>query len=182
MATKNIICLFLHSVVVRPVPISPTSAPRMTVYKIPDVLQQPPKIQTDTFRKTSSVSSVQTIPGIDPNRSKSTTWRRIPGISQNPVFSTAETIKSITAITPIVFQTKVDKGSELNPSTTNTDTLKNISETTPDQVQPGSPKISNTIAKTPTVTQLLGNGKKTPGKSSVSNKSSLPNVFFNTET
>lgn len=183
MAIQNIICVFLHTAVVRPIPISPTSAPRTTVYKIPDVLLQPPKIKTDTFRKTSSGSSPQTrseagktMPRIDPNRSqtKTTTWRRIPEISQNPALTKTETNKSITVITPIVSQTKTDalrktQGIKPNPSTTNTDTFKNISGITPDQVKPDQPKISNTITKTSTVTQPSGNGRPASGKPNVSN-------------
>ncbi|KAE8278246.1 von Willebrand factor D and EGF domain-containing protein Precursor [Larimichthys crocea] len=148
------------------VPIPATSAPRTTVYKIPDVLLQPPKTKTDTFRKTSSGSSPQTrtevgktIPGADPDRSKkTTTWRQIPGISHNP----AITNKSIAAIKPIVTQAKTDVFRK-NSSTANRDTFKNISRTTPDEVKPDPSKISNTIAKTSTVTQPLGNGKPASG-------------------
>lgn len=160
MAIQTVICVFLRTAVVRPVPISPTSAPRMTVYKVPDVLLQPPKIKTDTFRKTSSGSSPQTraeawrtSQRVDPNRSKSKaeTWRRIPGMSLNPV-------------TPIVPQTKTDalrRSQGINPSMANKDTFKNISGITPDQVKP---KISNTIAKTSTEAQSLGHGRPALGK------------------
>lgn len=190
MAIQNIICVFLHTAVVRPVPISPTSAPRTTLYKIPDVLLQPPKIKTDTFRKISTGSSPQTrseagktIPRIDPNRSqtKATTWRRIPEIGQNPALTKAETNKSIAAITPIVSQTKTDasgktQGIKLNPSAINTDTFKNISGITQDQVKPDQPKISNTITKTSTVAKALGNGRPASGKPNVSNN--LYQLYF----
>ncbi len=189
MAIQNIICVFLHAAVVRPVPISQTSAPHTTVYKVPDSLLQPPKIKTDTFRKTSSGSPPQTrsevgktIPRIDPNRSqtKTTTWRRIPEISQNPALTKAETNKSITA--KIVSQTKTDalrktQGIKLNPFTANTDTFKNISaDITPDQVKPNQSKISNSIAKTPTVAQASGNGRPASGKPNVSNN--LYRLYF----
>ncbi|XP_037617334.1 von Willebrand factor D and EGF domain-containing protein isoform X1 [Sebastes umbrosus] len=156
------------------VPISPTSAPLPTVYKIPDVLLQPPKIKTDTFRKTSSGSSPQsraeagkTIPRIDPNRSQTKTaaLRWIPGKSLNPALTKAETNKSVTAVTPIMSQTKTNALSriKLNTSTTNTDTFSNISGVTLDQVKPDQPKISNTIAKTSTVVQPAGSGRLASG-------------------
>lgn len=172
MAIQNIIRVFLHAAVVRPGPISPTSAPRTTVYKIPDVLLQPPKIKTDTLRKMSSGSSPQTraeagktIPRIDPHGSqtKTPTWRRIPGTRPNPARNT------ITAITPVVSQTKTDawrktQGITLNQSTTNTDPLKNISGFRPDQVEPHQPKISNAVAQPP------------PGKPNFSNN--LYQLYF----
>ncbi|XP_067439212.1 von Willebrand factor D and EGF domain-containing protein isoform X2 [Thunnus thynnus] len=149
--------------VVRPATITPTSAPHTTVYKIPDVRPQPPRIKTDTFRKTSSGSSPQmraeagkTIPRIDPGRSQTTTWRRIQEVSLNPSFTEAETNKSVKAIASSQTETdtlKKTKGIKLNPSTTNTDTFKNISGIRPDQVKPDQSKISNTIATTSTATQ-----------------------------
>lgn len=177
-------CVILLAAVVRPGPIIPTSAPHTTVHKIPDVLLQPPKIRTDTFRKTLSGSPPhtraevwKTNPVIYPNRSKTTkntTLRQIPGISQNPQASTAETEKSITMTTPIVSQTKTkasaqNLGIKLNPSTTTTDSFKNTSGITLDQVRPALPKISNAIAKTSIVTQPPGNNRPASGKPKVSN-------------
>ncbi|XP_059183978.1 von Willebrand factor D and EGF domain-containing protein [Centropristis striata] len=163
----------------RPVPISPTSVPRTTVYKIPDVLLQPPKIKTDTFRKTSSVSSPQTraeagktIPRVDPNRLQ--TWRPIPGKSHNPTLTKGETNKRITAVTPVVSQTESDalRNSQLKPSTTKTDTFKNISGISPEQIKPDHTKKSNTIAKTSTVPKPSGSG----GPASGSGQSLAANV------
>ncbi|XP_038577895.1 von Willebrand factor D and EGF domain-containing protein isoform X2 [Micropterus salmoides] len=159
---------------IRTVLVSPTSAPRTSVYKIPDVPLQPPKIKTDPFRKISSGSSPQmraevgkTIPRIDPYRSqtKTTTWGWIPGISLNPALTKAETNKSITTITPIVSQTRTDalkkgQGIKFNTSTTNTGTFRNISGITPDQVNPDQPKVS---AKTSTTAQPQGNGRPASG-------------------
>ncbi|XP_049426100.1 von Willebrand factor D and EGF domain-containing protein isoform X1 [Epinephelus fuscoguttatus] len=162
--------------VVRPVPISPTSAARTTDYRIPDVLLQPPKIKIDTFRKTSSGSSPQTraeagrtVPRTDLNRSqtKTPTWGRIPGMSLNPALTQADTNRSVTAATPVVTQTKTDalrKGQgKLNPSSTNT--FKNISGIIPDQVKPDQPKISIAIAKTSTVAQPSGSAASGSGQS-----------------
>ncbi|KAM7365746.1 hypothetical protein PAMP_016658 [Pampus punctatissimus] len=141
--------------------ITSTSAPRTTVYKIPDVRLQPPKIKTDTFRKTSSGSSSQTqegktIPRTDPSRSqtRTTAWKRMQGISLNP-----ETNKSIKANTSSQTQTDAlekTQGIKLNPSTTNTDTFKNVSGIRPDRVKPDQSKISNTITKTSTAAQPSG--------------------------
>ncbi|XP_032362363.1 von Willebrand factor D and EGF domain-containing protein [Etheostoma spectabile] len=152
--------------VTRSVPVPPTSASRTTVYKIPDVGQQPPIAKTDTFQKTSSGSSPQTkaektIPRIDLNRSqtKTTTWRRIPGMSLNPALPQAETNKSITAVTPILSQTNTDAlirspGIKLHPSASDRD------------------KISNTIAKTSTVAPPSGSGSASgSGQSPVGNVS-----------
>ncbi|XP_071320848.1 von Willebrand factor D and EGF domain-containing protein isoform X2 [Trachinotus anak] len=163
--------------VVRPATIAPTSAPHTTVYKIPDVLLQPPKIKTDTFQKTSSGSSPQTraevgktIPRIDPGRSqaKTTTWRKTPGISPKPTLTRVETNKSIPAVTSGVSQTKTDawrktQGINRNPSRSNTDTFKNISGITSDQVKPDQPRISNTIVKTSTVAQPSGKSRPASG-------------------
>ncbi|XP_029306710.1 LOW QUALITY PROTEIN: von Willebrand factor D and EGF domain-containing protein [Cottoperca gobio] len=145
---------------------SPTSAPRKTVYKIPDVLLQPPKI-TDTFRQTSSGGSPQarteagkTSLRIDRAQTKTNTWRRIPGMSLNPALTEAEPHKSITEVSPIVSQTKteVSRKVKLNPSTTNT--FENISGTTPHHVQPDQP---NTIAKTSAVAQPSGDVRPASG-------------------
>uniref|UniRef100_UPI0037E70201 von Willebrand factor D and EGF domain-containing protein n=1 Tax=Semicossyphus pulcher TaxID=241346 RepID=UPI0037E70201 len=163
--------------VVRPVAIAPTSAPRATVHKIPDVRLQTPKAKTETFRKTSSRSSPQmrtdtrkTIPQIDPKQSqtKTTTWRRIPGTSPNPELTTTQTNKSISAVTPNLSQTRTaalrqTTGIQPNPSTTNTGTLENISGITLDPVKPDQPKISNTIARTSTAPQPPGNGRLSSG-------------------
>ncbi|XP_036946841.1 von Willebrand factor D and EGF domain-containing protein isoform X2 [Acanthopagrus latus] len=160
--------------VIRPVPIAPTSAARTTVYKIPDVLLLPPKMKPDTFRRTSSGSSPQTraevgkpILRIDPIqlRPKTTTSRRIPGISQSPVIFTTETNSSIAAVTPIVSQAKTDVfrlNHGIKPDQS-TGAFRNISGVRRDQVRPDPPKISDTIAKTSTVTQTVGDGKPAPG-------------------
>ncbi|KAI3366129.1 hypothetical protein L3Q82_009954, partial [Scortum barcoo] len=161
--------------IIRPVPVAATSAPRMTAYEIPDVLQQPPKIKTDTFRKTSSGSSPQTrseagrtVQRIDPNRlqTKTTTWRRIPEINQSPALAKGEPDRSITATTPIAAQTKIDalrttQGVKFTPSRTNTDTLRNISGIIPDQVKPHQPQ--NTITKISTVPQPSENVRPASG-------------------
>ncbi|XP_023282731.1 von Willebrand factor D and EGF domain-containing protein-like [Seriola lalandi dorsalis] len=160
--------------VLRPATVTPASAPRTTVYKIPDVPLQPPKIKTDTFRKTSSGSSPQTraeagrtIPRIDPGRSQAKTaaWRKTPGISPNPTLTKVETSESVTAVASSVSQTTTDalrktQGINLSPSSSNTNTMKNSSGMTSDQVEPDQPKISNTIIKTPTA---AGNGRLAAG-------------------
>ncbi|KAM6958041.1 von Willebrand factor D and EGF domain-containing protein [Tautogolabrus adspersus] len=162
---------------VRPVAVSPTSAPRTTGYKIPDVLLQPHKIKTDTFRKTSSGISQQTRDDSrkstlqsDPKQSqtKTTTGRQIPGTSLNPEQTKAESNRSIAAVTLIVPQTKTSAlrqttGIQFNPYTTNTHTFKNISGATPNQVEPDQPKIRNTITKTSTVAQPSDNGRQRSG-------------------
>lgn len=160
MAIQSIICVFLHAAVVRPATITPTSAPRTTVYKIPDVLLQPPKMKTDSFWKTSSGSSPQTraeagktFPRIDPGRS--------------------QTNKSITAITPSVSQTRTDalrktQGINFSPSKINTDTAKNNSGIASEQIKPDQSKISNTIVQTPTVAQPSGSGRAASGEPDVS--------------
>lgn len=150
MPIVNIIHLFLHAAVVRAATITSTSAPRTTVYKIPDVR---PKIKTDAFQKTSSGSSPQmraeagkTVPRIDPGRSqsKTTTWRRTQGVSPKPSLTEAESNKSIKTTTSSQTETlKKTHEIELNPSTANTDTA--------DQS-----KISNAIATTSTAAQPPG--------------------------
>uniref|UniRef100_A0A8D3AQ72 Si:ch211-246m6.5 n=1 Tax=Scophthalmus maximus TaxID=52904 RepID=A0A8D3AQ72_SCOMX len=163
--------------VVRPATVTPTSAPRTTVFNAPDVLLGPPKTKTDTFQKTSSGSSPQTraeaaktIPRIDPGRSqaKTTTWRKTPGMILNPTLSKPVTSKSITAIASSLSHTKTDasrgnQGSDFQPPRINTDALKNISGITSDQVKADQSKISNTIVKTPAVAQPPGNGRSALG-------------------
>ncbi|XP_039998529.1 von Willebrand factor D and EGF domain-containing protein isoform X3 [Xiphias gladius] len=163
--------------VIKPATITPTSTPRTIAYKIPDVLLQPPKIKTDTFRKTSNSSSPQTraeagktVPRTDPgpSQAKATTWRKTTGISPNPALTKSETNKSNTAVTSRVPQTKIDaliktQGINLNPSRINTDTIKNNSGITWDQGKSDQPKISNTIVKTSTVAQPSGNGRPASG-------------------
>ncbi|KAK5891305.1 hypothetical protein CgunFtcFv8_018576 [Champsocephalus gunnari] len=154
------------------VPNSPTSAPRMTVHRAPDVPLQP-KIKTETFRKTSSVSSPQTAKTtqrINPSQAKTTSWRRPPGIDLNPALSQAETNTSISAVTPNVSQTKGEAlrkspGIKLNPSTANTDTLKDVAGIKPDQGEPDPPRTSNTIPKTSSAGQTSGNGSPASGSS-----------------
>ncbi|XP_010765797.1 von Willebrand factor D and EGF domain-containing protein isoform X2 [Notothenia coriiceps] len=156
------------------VPNSPTSAPRMTVHRAPDVPLQP-KIKTETFRKTSSVSSPQTAKTTqrinpNPSQAKTTSWRRPPGVNLNPALSQAETNTSISAVTPNVSQTKGEAlrkspGIKLNPSTANTDTLKDVPGIKPDQVEPDPPRISNTIPKTSSAGQTSGNGSPASGSS-----------------
>ncbi|KAK5875075.1 hypothetical protein CesoFtcFv8_027604 [Champsocephalus esox] len=158
---------------------SPTSAPRMTVHRAPDVPLQP-KIKTETFRKTSSVSSPQTAKTtqrINPSQAKTTSWRRPPGIDLNPALSQAETNTSISAVTPNVSQTKGEAlrkspGIKLNPSTANTDTLKDVAGIKPDQVEPDPPRTSNTIPKTSSAGQTSGNGSPASG----SNLSPVVNI------
>ncbi|KAG7235396.1 hypothetical protein INR49_002707 [Caranx melampygus] len=147
--------------VVRPATIPPTSAPRTTVYNVPDVLFQPPKVKTDSFQRTSGGSSPQmraeagrAVPRTDPGRSqaKTTTWRKTPGIILNPHLTKAETNKSITASASSISLTKTDalrktQGINLGPSRTHTNTIQNTSS---DLIKPDEPKLSNTIVKTPT--------------------------------
>ncbi|XP_042369030.1 LOW QUALITY PROTEIN: von Willebrand factor D and EGF domain-containing protein [Plectropomus leopardus] len=157
--------------VVRPIA---TSAPRTTVYRIPDVLLQPPKTKTDAFRKTSSGSSPQTRaearrtpPKTDPNhkpQTKTPTWRQIPGNSLNPALREAET-KNISTVTPIVSRTKTDALKKSQAMNSSTDTFRNISGVTPDQIKPDQPKISNTIAKIPAVPQPSGSISSGSGQS-----------------
>ncbi|XP_023151416.2 von Willebrand factor D and EGF domain-containing protein isoform X1 [Amphiprion ocellaris] len=148
--------------------ITSTSAPhRTTVYKTQDVLLQPPKIKTDTFRKTTSSSSLytrteaeKTITRIDP-QAKTTNWRRTPGDIFNPQLTIAETSKSNTVKTPIVSQTKTDLNQ--NSSRTKTDTFKNISNIVSDQLKPDQSKLSNTIGKISTGSRPSENGRSAAG-------------------
>ncbi|XP_019957821.2 von Willebrand factor D and EGF domain-containing protein [Paralichthys olivaceus] len=162
--------------VARPATITPTSAPRTTVYNTPDVLLQLHRIKTDTFRKTSNGSSPQmraeagrTIPRIDLGRSQAkTTWRNTPGISLNPSLTKAAANKSITAITSSLSQTTTDtlkrnQGLDFQLPRTNTDTIHNTSVFTLDQVKTDQPKISSTIVKTATVAQPTGDDRSAPG-------------------
>lgn len=138
-------------------------------------------MKPDTFRRTSSGSSPQTraevgkpILRIDPIqlRPKTTTSRRIPGISQSPVIFTTETNRSIAAVTPIVSQAKTDvfrPNHGIKPDQS-TGAFRNISGVRRDQVRPDPPNISDTIAKTSTVTQTVGDGKPAPGKHNISNQ------------
>ncbi|KAG7503824.1 von Willebrand factor D and EGF domain-containing protein-like [Solea senegalensis] len=156
--------------VARQAAIAPTSAPRTTVYKEPHVPpQQPPKMKTDTLRKTSSGSSTQTragvgrtIPRFDPGRSQAMTtiWRQTPGSRLNPIPGQAESNKSTTAITSSGSQIKTDvlkpnQENDRHSFRNNTYTVK-TSIVKPEQPQ-------NTDVKTPTVAQPPGNGRSASG-------------------
>lgn len=183
-------CVFLRTTVLRSATITPTSAPHMTIYKIPDVPLQPPKTKTDTFQKSSSVSSPQTrpeaektVPRTDPglSQTKTTTWRRTPGISLNPIFTKIEANKSIPSIGSSLSQTETDalgktQGIHLNPSKTEADSFKNISGNASDQLKPDQHRISNTITKTPTIVHPPRTGRPASGEPTFS----LPTVFRQT--
>lgn len=174
MLIQNITCVSPCAAVIRPATIPPTSAPRTTVYNVPDVPLQPPKVKTDGVQKTSGGSSPQTraevgrtLPRADPGRSqvKTTTWRKTPGIILNPHLSKTETNKSITASASSISLTKAEalgktQGTNLGPSRIHTNTIQNISGASLDLVKPDEAKLSNTIVKTPTAgISRTGSGK-----------------------
>lgn len=147
-----------HTVISRPA--TTTSAPQTTVYKVPGVLRQTPKLRTDRFLKTNSGGSSQTravagktIPRIEASRSQKTVnGRKIPGVA--PIFTTA--------VTSGVSRTERDDLrktlSHLNLSTSD----RNTSGATPDQVQPDRSKISSTISKTSAVAGTPAAGESAP--------------------
>ncbi|XP_055362364.1 von Willebrand factor D and EGF domain-containing protein isoform X2 [Betta splendens] len=124
--------------------ITSTSAPHLTVYKVIDILPQPPKMKTDTV---SSGSSVRT--GLDPRSSHATTstWRRAPGVSLNPDAPEVETNKSIKPASTESDARSKPQGLALNTSRTNADSLKNISTVALDQAKPDQARVSNAVAK-----------------------------------
>lgn len=150
----------------------PTSAPHITVYNVPDVLQQPSKTKTNSYRRTSSGSTLptrvevgKTVPKVHPNQSKTTPGRQIPGMSQNPVPVREDTNKNILAVTPLVSQSgplRKFQGIKFSPSETDPASLRNISGVPPDQVKPEPPNTINTVTKT--VTQASGKGIPVSGK------------------
>lgn len=144
----------------------PTSAPHTTVYNVPDVLRQPSRTKTNSYRRTSSgstsparVEAGKTVPKVHPNQSKTTPGRRIPGMSQNPASVVEDAIKNIPDITAVVSQSdplRKFQGIKFSPSETDPASLRNISGVTPDQVKPEPPNTTNTVTKT--VTQASGKG------------------------
>lgn len=161
---------FVPTAVVSP----PTSAPHTTVYNVPDVLRQPSKTKTNSYRRTSSGSTSptrvevwKTVPKVYRNQSKTTPGRQIPGMSQNPVPVREDTNKNILVknITPVVSQSdplRKFQGIKFSPSETHPASARNISGVTPDQVKPEPPNTSNTITKT--VAQASGTGIPASGK------------------
>ncbi|XP_030604190.1 von Willebrand factor D and EGF domain-containing protein-like [Archocentrus centrarchus] len=157
--------------ILSPVVIPSTSVPHTTGYETPDVLLQPPKIKTGTFQKTSSGSSPQmraearkTFPRFDP-QIKSTTWRRMAGISSSPELTVAETSRSDT---PTVRQANIDsswktQGANLNLSRSNTDMFKNVTEIVPHRVKQEKSTVSNTTSKVLSVAPQPENGRPAAG-------------------
>ncbi|XP_056157554.1 von Willebrand factor D and EGF domain-containing protein [Lampris incognitus] len=171
---------------------TPPSAPRSTIYKIPDVLQQPSKPKTDAFRKTSSVRSTQTkpnttetVPGIvlDLSETKSSTLSKVPGIILNPSQSHTNPSRNISGTTPNLSQTKKDTLRNAGvvipePSHTETGTAKDSPGTTLDPAGHNLAKFKESITETPVAVQPTGNGRPPAG----STQSPSVNVSFTCAT
>lgn len=154
---RVLFCFFFPTAVVSP----PTSAPHTTAYNVPDVLRQPSKTKTNSYRRTSSGGSTsptrvedgKTVSKVQPNQSKTTPGRQIPGMSQNPVPVREDTNKNILAknITPVVSQSdplRKFQGIKFSPSETDPASFRNISGVTPHRVKPEPPNTTNTVTKT----------------------------------
>ncbi|KAM9835994.1 von Willebrand factor D and EGF domain-containing protein [Aulostomus maculatus] len=125
--------------IVRPSAGRPTSAPPTTVYKIPDVLLQPTSVKTQSDPGISSRTPQGTVLRVEPGRppTKTTAWRRIPGIILNPV-STNRSSKAVTS--------QPDTGDSRGTNSSTHVPFRKISGTT-QQVQLDPPKTSNSITR-----------------------------------